>query len=217
VHEDSVVHLPAHLSWAEAATLTCAAVTAWSGLNGPRPVAAGETVLTVGTGTVALFGVQLARDLGARVIAITSGEEKAARLRALGAAEVVDRRAEPDWDKAVRELTAGQGVDHVLEAVGPATLDKSLNSLAFGGHVAVCGAFPAGGVTLEDRLFVGGLFTIRRLVVGSRAAFEALSTSLERHTTRPVIDRVFGFDEAREAYRYFRDDNPFGKVVITLP
>lgn len=215
VHEDAVVQLPAYLSYTEAATLACAAVTAWSALNGQRPAAAGDTVLTVGSGPVALFGVQLATALGARVIAVTSGDAKAARLRELGATPV-DRQAHPDWDKTVLELTDGSGASHVLDAVGPATLAKSLSSAGFNADIAVAGTFPAGGVLLDDSHFYGGLFTIRKLVVGSRATFEALNSFLGTHGIRPVVDHVFDFGEAREAYRYYRDGNPFGKVVISI-
>jgi NADPH:quinone reductase-like Zn-dependent oxidoreductase len=216
IHENRVVRVPDYLSDAEAATLTCAGVTAWSGMTGSRPVTAADTVLVVGSGTVALFGVQIARAVGARVIAVTSSAARAERLRGIGASDVVDRTLTRDWDARVRELTDGQGASRVLEAVGPPTLPRSMRAAGFNAQITVCGAFPAGGVTLDDRLFVGGLFTLRRLVVGSRAAFEEFTRFLDAHRVRPVIDRRFSFDAANEAYRYFRDGGPFGNVVVTL-
>lgn len=215
VHEDSVVRLPTYLSYTEAATLPCAAVTAWGSLNGRRPPAAGDTVLTVGSGPVAVFGVQLAIALGAQAIAVTSGAAKAARFRELGATPV-DRQAYPDWHEVVLKLTEGIGAGHVLDAVGPATLAKSVGSAAFDAEIAVVGTFPAGGAHLDDSLFYGGMFTIRKLAVGSRATFESLTSFLDSHAVRPVIDRVFSFGEARQAYRHLRDGDPFGKVLITI-
>jgi NADPH:quinone reductase-like Zn-dependent oxidoreductase len=213
----AVVRIPSHLSFAEAATLTCAGVTAWAALNGPRPVTAGDTVLTVGTGPVGLFGLQLARDLGAHVIAVTSTRAKANRVRQLGAFAAVDREETPEWDKEVLELTDGRGVDHVVEAVGPATLERSLRCAGFNSHIAVIGLYSAGGLTLDDRTFAGRVFTLRRQAVGSRSDLEALVHALERHGTRPVIDRVFDFAETRNAYRHLQAGNPFGKVVISIP
>ncbi|GAA1223844.1 NAD(P)-dependent alcohol dehydrogenase [Kitasatospora nipponensis] len=217
VDEESVVRIPARLSFEEAATLPCAGVLAWSALTaGERPPAVGQSVLTVGGGVVATFGIQLAAAAGARVIAVTSGARRAERLRALGAAEVVDRRAVPDWEEAVREFTGGRGVDQVIDAVGPATLERSIRSVGFNGQLALIGAFGAKDAVLDPNVFLGRFLTVRRPVVGSRATFESLLAALAEHGTRPVIDRVFGFEEAREAYRYFRDEEPFGKVVISV-
>ncbi|MFI6444085.1 NAD(P)-dependent alcohol dehydrogenase [Kitasatospora sp. NPDC050543] len=218
VDEESVVRIPAHLSYEEAATLPCAGVLAWAALTtGARPLAAGDTVLVVGSGAVALFGVQLAAALGGRVIAVTSGEEKARRLRELGAAEVVDRRATPEWEQAVAALTGGRGADLVVEAVGAPTIARSVASIGFNGQISLVGAFPAGGAAFDPNLFNGRFFHLQRLAVGSRTSFEQLNAALSRHGLRPVIDRVFGFDEAIAAYRHLRDGSPFGKVVITLP
>jgi NADPH:quinone reductase-like Zn-dependent oxidoreductase len=217
IDQMSVVRIPDHLSFEEAATLPCAAVLAWAALNTPdRPLAAGETVLTVGTGAVALFGIQVAAALGARVIAVTSGAQKADRLISVGAGEVIDRQVTPEWDKAVRELTGGLGADHVFNAVGPATLERSVLAAGFNGQIALLGAFPAGGAELPLDLLNGRFVTIRKHAVGSRSSFESLNRTLEQHGTRPVIDRMFCFAEARQAYRYFREGGGFGKVVITV-
>ena len=213
--EEATVRVPDHLSDPEAASLTCAGVVAWAALTRPVPVAPGETVLTVGTGAVALFAVQFAKLHGARVISVTSSPEKAERLRELGADEAVDRTGTPDWEEAVLKLTGGDGADHIVDAVGMLTLPKSVASGAYNARITLVGAFPAPPPT--ENLFAGRYLSIRRIAVGSRTDFEAMNRALAVHRTRPVIDRVFGFDEAAEAYRYLRDGNPFGKVVVRSP
>ena len=218
--EESAVRVPDHLTDPEAASLTCAGVVAWAALTRPVPVAPGETVLTVGTGAVALFAVQFAKLHGARVISVTSGPEKAERLRELGADEAVDRTGTPGWDEAVLKLTAGDGADHIVDAVGMLTLPKSVASGAYNARVTLVGAFPTPPLAAPpptENLFAGRYLSIRRIAVGSRTDFEAMNRALAVHRTRPVVDRVFGFDEAAEAYRYLREGNPFGKVVVDCP
>lgn len=214
VSEESLVAIPPHQSFEEAATLPCAALTAWSALTGARAVTAGDTVLTQGSGGVSLFAVQLAKLLGARVIATTSSSEKMAKLKSLGADDVIDYTAMPDWDKEVRRLTNGQGVDRVIEVGGPGTLLKSIKSCAIGGEVAVIG-FLANASEAFDfmSLFMGGV-TLRRIAVGSRDDFENMNRAIEQHKLHPVIDSVFPFMEAKEAWRHFDDRKHFGKVVI---
>ncbi|WP_040805322.1 zinc-dependent alcohol dehydrogenase family protein [Nocardia concava] len=218
LEEDSVVHVPAFLTDAEAASLTCASLVAWAALTKPVPAGPGETVLTTGTGTVALAAVQHAKMLGARVLSITSSAAKAERLRKLGADEVIDRTEVPDWERAVLDLTGGEGVQHVVEAVGMPTLPKSVAASAYNAQVTLIGAFaPAPGQPQPPSLFGGKFVSIRRIAVGSRADFEAMNSMLDEHRMRPVIDRVYPFEQAVEAYRYFMQGDPFGKVVITLP
>ncbi|MFE3191030.1 NAD(P)-dependent alcohol dehydrogenase [Nocardia sp. NPDC059240] len=216
LEQESVVRVPAYLTDAEAAAITCAGLVAWAGLIKPVPVGPGDTVLTVGTGPVGLFAVQHAKMLGARVISITSSAEKGERLRKLGADEVVDRKVTPDWEHAVLELTGGLGVQRVIEGVGKLTLPKSLAATAYNGEVILIGAFPAGpGQQPADPL--GGKYvSLRRVAVGSRADLELLTRTMTEHGARPVIDRVYPFERALEAYRYFSEGEPFGKVVITL-
>jgi NADPH:quinone reductase-like Zn-dependent oxidoreductase len=213
LHEDSIVHIPAHLSFEEAATLPCAAVTAWSALAGPRPVVAGETVLTLGTGGVALFAVQLAKLLGARVIAITSSESKAETLTKLGADEVVNYTTTPDWDQTVLELTGRRGVDHIVETIGAGTLARSIKAAAFNSEIALIGAF-GDWAAFDGRALSGRFVTIRRIAVGSRAAFEAMNHVIAQHGLRPMIDRVFPFSHARDGYRHLEWCRHIGKVVI---
>jgi NADPH:quinone reductase-like Zn-dependent oxidoreductase len=210
---DSVVRVPGHLTDAEAASLTCGGVAAWSALTKPVPVRPGESVLIVGSGTVALFALQFARMHGARVICVTSSGAKARRLLELGANEAIDRTRTPDWERAVLELTGGDGVEHVVDAVGGSTMSKSVASGAFNATITVVGVFAADRPANADPL-AGRYLSIRRIAVGSRADFEAMNRAIAAHRGRPVIDRVFPLQDAVEAYRYFCDGNPFGKVVI---
>ena len=208
--ETAVVKIPPHLSFEEASTLPCAALTAWSALTGPRPVLPGETVLTIGTGAVALFAVQFARLLGARVAAVTSSEAKADVLRKTGAHIVVNRTAQPDWANAIRTLTDG-GVDHVVETGALDTLPRSVACCAPDGQVALAAVLGAG--SLDARVF-GAPVSIRRFYVGSHAAFEAMISAVSVHKLRPVIDTTYPLDEAREAYRHLESGAVVGKLVI---
>jgi len=211
---DSAVRVPDHLTDPEAASLTCGGVVAWAALTKPVPVRPGETVLIVGTGSVALFAVQFAQMHGARVICVTSSAGKAKRLGELGADEVIDRNETPAWEHAVMEFTGGDGVEHVVDAVGMQTMQKSVACGAFNARITVVGAFPATGPVSDP--FGGRYLAIRRIAVGSRADFEAMNRAVVAHRMRPVIDRVLPFEEAVQAYRYFRGGNPFGKVVVEL-
>ncbi|QIS09464.1 zinc-dependent alcohol dehydrogenase family protein [Nocardia arthritidis] len=216
LEEDSVVHVPEYLTDAEAASLTCAGVVSWAALTKPVPVRPDESVLTVGTGTVAIFAAQFGKLLGGRVISITSTERKAERLRKLGVDEVVVRAEHPDWEQRVLELTGGDGVDHVVDAVGGSTVAKSVRSGAYNARITMIGAMPTGENATGGDLFGDKYLSIRKIAVGSRADFEAMNVAMTEHRMRPVIDREFSFDEAVEAYRYFRDENPFGKVIVTM-
>lgn len=209
---DAWVPLPAHLSYEQGSTLPCAAVTAWNALTAGRPLMPSDTVLTVGTGGVALFAVQFAKTLGARVIGITSSSKKAAVLRSLGADEVVDRTQHPDWAAEVRRLTLGAGVDHVVETGAIDTLPQSLAACAANAEVALVAALGAGAL---DASALRGLVTIRRVFVGSRASFVSMNRAIAQHRLQPVIDRAFSFDEARQAYEHFAAQQHVGKVVIT--
>ena len=214
VDEQSLVQVPAHLSYEEAATLPCAALTAWTTLTGGRGVSAGDTVLTLGTGGVSLFAVQLAKLLGARVISTTSGAAKAAKLTALGADHVINYNEVPDWDQAVREITGGEGVNRVVEVAGAATLDRSLRSAAVGADIGLIGGVGGGKGMLDLGLFAQSVATLRRIVVGSRADFEAMNRAISIHALHPVIDSVFPFDEASDAYRHLASGRHVGKIVI---
>jgi NADPH:quinone reductase-like Zn-dependent oxidoreductase len=212
--EDAVVPFPDHLSFEEAATLPCAAVTAWNALTGARKLQAGETVLTLGSGGVSLFALQLAKLCGARVIATTSSEEKARRLRALGADDVIDYRATPDWHVAVRELTHGRGVDQVID-IGGGTLEQSIRSVALDGQVNFVGRLDGRSTTIDTSVLFSAVATVRVVFAGSRAQFIAMNRALAVGRLRPVIDHVFAFEDALGAFRYYESGRAFGKVVIS--
>ncbi|WP_405495824.1 NAD(P)-dependent alcohol dehydrogenase [Streptomyces sp. NBC_00096] len=217
--EQWAVRIPEHLSWEEAATLPCAAVTAWNALTGgeggaPLP---GRSVLTLGTGPVALFAVQFAKLLGCRVVSTTSSQEKADRLKALGADAVVDYVRTPEWGSTVRELTGG-GADLVVETGGPDTIEQSVRASSLYGQIAllVTASAAKSGIEISHAAYASSLATIRRVFVGSRTQFESMNTTIAAHGLRPVVDRVLPFEEAHEAYRGYAADAPFGKVVIRV-
>jgi len=216
VPEASLVRIPDELSVEEAATLPCAALTAWQALVVRGRLAAGDTLLVQGTGGVALFGMQIASALGARTIVLSSSDEKRKRAAKLGAFATVNYRATPDWDVAVRKLTDGLGVSHILELGGPDTFDRSLRALAAGGRIAQIGVFTGFGP--RSNLFrlqqING--TIDGVNVGSAEQFEAMNAFLVAHRIKPVIDRSFAFDEAQAAYDELASGRHFGKLVIRL-
>ena len=215
LNEEALVHVPSHLSFEEAATLPCAAVTAWVALTCHRRVTAGDTVLIQGSRGVSVFALQFARLLGARVVATTSTAEKAERLKTLGASEVINYTETPHWDKKVRELTDDRGVDCVVEIGGPGTIAMSLKALDVGGHVSLIGSsLSQSGAGLDPLLLTGRGITLGSISVGSRADFETMNRAIAMHHLHPVIDRTFPFSEAKEAYRHFERRAHFGKVVI---
>ncbi|WP_433058889.1 zinc-dependent alcohol dehydrogenase family protein [Dactylosporangium sp. CS-033363] len=211
--EQALVPAPSHMSYAEAATLPCAALTAWNALTGDgRGVYSGQTVVMLGSGGVSSWAVQLAKACDARVFVTTGSSGKAARLRELGADEVIDRHG--DWPSAVRALTGGRGADRVLDTAG--TVPDSLRCLALDGHIALIGAVSGDWPPLDPRALFATAATVRAVAVGSRAQFEVMNAVLEVQGLRPPIARIFPFDQAREAYRYYESENPFGKVVIAV-
>jgi NADPH:quinone reductase-like Zn-dependent oxidoreductase len=208
----ALVKVPDHLSSEEACALPCAAVTAWAALTEPRRPLPSETVLTIGTGGVALFALQFAKLLGARVIAITSRANRVDLLERHGADAVIDSTARGDWEQAVRELTDGRGVDYVVETGSAETLPRSLASCAPQGHVALVAAL---GVSNLDTRALAAPVTIRRSYVGSRGHFEAMNRAIAQHRLRPVVDEIFSFERTKEAYEHFLAKRHIGKVVIT--
>lgn len=212
--QQGLVHIPAHLSYRQAATLPCAAVTAWHGLTELKPVGPGQNVLVLGTGGVSMFGLQLARAAGARVIVTSSSDEKLERAKALGASDSINYKATEDWHKAVRALTGGRGVDHVLEVGGPGTLQRSIGAARMGGVVSLIGVLSRGQV--DPLAILAGGVIVQGLFVGSRQMFEAMNRAITFHRIEPVIDRVFPFEEARDAYRYMKSALHMGKIVIEI-
>ena len=210
--ESSLVHVPAHLTDEEAATLPCAGVTAWSTVSVFREITPGDSVAVLGTGGVSIFALQFARLLGARVIVTSSSDQKLARAKEMGAAAVINYKATPDWPKAVVELTDGVGADYVVDTVGG--LKEAIAAVRLGGTVAFVGLLT--GMTAEVDLvtFMGKCARIEAVDVGSREMFETMNKAIEFHAMRPVVDRVFGFSELREALNCLREARHFGKVCL---
>lgn len=217
VSQEAVVALPDALCFAEGSTLPCAAVTAWTALSGPVPIRAGDTVLTLGTGGVSIFAVQLAKALGARVIATTSSDAKGERLRDLGADEVVNYRQVTDWGQYVkRELTGGRGVDRVVEVAGPGTVNESLHAVRRGGEVVLIGFLSSDNPGIDYFHLKGTGASVRAIGVGDRAALIETVRVVAQHRINPVIDQVFDFADARAAFQQLHDAQHIGKIVIRV-
>ena len=213
--QESVVRIPAHLSYEQAATLPCAALTAWNALQVSGRVRAGETVLTLGTGGVSVFAIQFAKMAGARVIATSGSDEKLAKLKELGADETINYRTLEDWDKVVLELTDRRGVDHVIEVGGAGTLARSISSVRIAGHVAMIGALTGAAGFDPITVFMKAI-RLQGIFVGSRAMLEDMLRAVAENALVPVVDRVFSFAEARDALNYMASGAHFGKVVIKI-
>jgi NADPH:quinone reductase-like Zn-dependent oxidoreductase len=213
LHEDGLVATPAHMSDAEAATLPCAAVTAWHSLMRGK-VCAGSTVLLLGTGGVSVVALQLCNILGARVIITSSSDEKLSRAKQLGAWQTVNYRENPDWQDAVLEITGGEGVDHTVEVGGPGTLQKSIAATRVGGSVGLIGVLSLGEIDPLPILMKS--LRLQGIYVGSRQMFENLNRALSVHEVAPIIDKTYAFEDARQAYHDMRAAGHFGKLVIEL-
>jgi NADPH:quinone reductase-like Zn-dependent oxidoreductase len=217
LHEDGLVAIPDQLSYEEAACLPCAGVTAWHALfRAGRPLKAGDTALVLGTGGVSIAALQFALAAGARVIATSSSDDKASRATALGASDVVNYQRTPEWDQEVRRLTSGRGVDCVVEIGGAGTLARSMRSLARGGKISLIGFLAGrdGDTNPTPLMMVGG--SLHGIFVGDREMFEEMNRAIGVNRIRPVIDRVFPFEDAPAAYRYQASRAFVGKIVITL-
>lgn len=214
VPEQVLVRIPSGLSYNEAATLPCAAVTAWNALTSAG-LKAGDTILLLGTGGVSTFGLQFAKAAGARVIITSSSDEKLNAARQLGADETINYKTHPEWHEEVRKLTGGRGVDNVLEVGGSGTLERSLKSVRSGGTVSLIGLLTR--VEHEPSMLpvLLSAITLRGIYVGSVEMFEAMNRAIEINQIKPVIDRVFPFSQAPEAYKYFLSQSHVGKVAIT--
>lgn len=214
-NEESVVRIPDHLSYEEASTLPCAAVTAWNALVVSGKLKAGESVLTLGTGGVSVFAAQFAKMFGARVVSTSGSDEKLERLRELGIYETVNYREREDWDAAVLEIVGKPGVDHVVEVGGSGTLGKSINAVRIGGHVAMIGALTGAAGFNPTTVFMKAI-RLQGIFTGSRQTFEDMNRAISVNKLKPVIDRVFEFDEVPEAFRHMETASHFGKIVIKI-
>ncbi len=214
ISQEAIVHLPDGLSYEEGATLPCAGHTAWTALTGPVPIRAGHTVLVQGSGGVSVFALQLARAVGACVIATTSSARKAEQLKALGAAEIVNYADDPKWGSSVRALTGGRGVDRVVEVGGPGTIAQSLRAVAPGGEIASIGFLSTENPGIDFFQLKASGANFRNITVGDRASLLELTRAVAATGLKPVIDRVFTFDQAKEAFSHLESGSHFGKIVI---
>lgn len=214
--EEGLVRTPEHLTDEEASTLPCAAVTAWNALVTRGRVAAGDTVLVQGTGGVSLFALQIAKLLGARVIATSSSDEKLARARELGADDGINYREVPEWGARVKELTGGDGADLVVEVGGAGTLQQSLRAVRIGGRVCLVGNLAGTTAEIPLTLIFMQRVDVHGILVGDRESFEAMNRAIVQHRLRPVIDRVFALDDCRAAFEHMAEGRHVGKIVIQL-
>jgi NADPH:quinone reductase-like Zn-dependent oxidoreductase len=213
--QEALVHLPQHLTDEEAATLPCAAVTAWHALVAEGELKAGDSVLTQGTGGVSLFALQFARMTGARVLITSSSDQKLERALKLGAADGINYKTVPDWDKKARELT-GTGFDHVVEVGGAGTLPRSLRAARLGGRISLIGVLTGGAGEVNPLPTLMKNIRIQGIFVGSREMFEAMNRAIHQNRLKPVVDRVFSFQEVPQAFRYLESAAHFGKICIRL-
>jgi NADPH:quinone reductase-like Zn-dependent oxidoreductase len=217
LHEDGWVAMAKSLSFEEAATLPCAGATAWNALMiaGTR-VKPGDTILCLGTGGVSMFALQIARAAGARVIVTSSSDAKIERARGLGASEGVNYKTHPEWEKEVIALTGGRGVDCVIENGGMGTLARSFECVGYGGKVALIGVLAGreGNANPHDLMFKSA--SLHGIGVGSRASLEQLIQAIEVNKIKPVIERVFPFDHALDAFRLQASGNFLGKIAIAV-
>ena len=213
--ENGLVCIPEHFSYEEAATLPCAAVTAYHALFESGKLLANDTVLLQGTGGVSIFGLQFASHFGAKTIITSSSNEKLQRAKNLGADELINYKEREDWDKAVLELTEKRGVEHIVEVGGAGTMKKSVAAVKMGGHIAVIGVLSQGdGINpvsiLQKSIKMHGIF------VGSRQMFERMNQIIEQFHIKPVIDKVFEFDKVKDALKYMENGSHFGKIVVKI-
>jgi NADPH:quinone reductase-like Zn-dependent oxidoreductase len=216
LEEDGVVKLPEHLSLEEGATLPCAGVTAWSAIMHHGKLIAGESVLLQGTGGVSIFGLQLARMMGITAVITSSSDAKLERAKELGAAYGINYKNTPEWDKAARAFTGCRGVVQVLVVGGAGTLVRSFGAIRVGGKISIIGGLSGGATDFNAGLIFTRQANLQAIAVGSMQMFEAMNAAIATNGMRPVIDSVFGFDEARAAFRHMEAGAHFGKIVISI-
>ena len=216
LEEDGIVKIPGHLSLEEGATLPCAGVTVWNAMMEHAKLVAGQTVLLQGTGGVSIFGLQLARMMGIRAIITSSRDDKLARAKALGANHGINYKTTPDWEKAALGFTGGGGVDHVVEVGGAATLTRSLGAIRVGGKISMIGGLSGPATELNPGMIFARRANVQGISVGSMQMFEGMRRAIAACGVKPVLDKVFPFDEAQAAYRHMASGAHFGKIVISV-
>ena len=216
LEEEGVVKIPAHLSLEEGACLPCAGVTVWHAMMEHAKLASGQTVLLQGTGGVSIFGLQLAHAAGAQVIITSSSDDKLTRAKKLGARLGINYKTTPDWEKAAMEFTGGRGVDHVVEVGGAGTLARSFAAIRVGGKISMIGGLSGPATELNPGLILGRRANVQGISVGSTQMFEAMNRAIAANAIKPVIDKVFGFDDVQAAYKHMASGAHFGKIVIRV-
>ena len=212
--EDGLVLSPPSLTDEELAALPCAAVTAWHALFEHTPLAPGESVLIQGTGGVSVFALQFAKAAGLRAIVTSSSDGKLERARTLGAAETINYKTNPDWERQVVQLTGGLGVDHVIEVGGSDTLPRSLRAVRTGGTISVIGVLGGADATVRPTDILRSSIRVQGIYVGSRSMFERMNRAIEFHRIKPVIDKTFAWTEYKDALRYMEGQSHFGKICL---
>lgn len=207
-------HAPKGYSHAEAATLTTAGLTAWRALVVDGGLKAGDTVLTLGTGGVSIFALQFAKMMGARVISTSSSDEKLERLLALGADHIINYTSTPAWGEKVKELTDGQGVDHVVEVGGPGTLPESIEAVRIGGHISLIGVLTGRAGEVPTAKLMAKQARLQGLIVGSRAHQHEMIRAIEANNMHPILDRSFALEEIADAFRHEESGKHFGKICL---
>lgn len=216
LEEEGTVKIPAHLSLEEGATLPCAAVTAWHAMMEHAKLIPGQTVLLQGTGGVSVFGLQLAHAMGMQSIITSSSDEKLAKAKKLGATHTINYKTTPDWDRAAMEFTGGRGVDNVVEVGGQGTFAKSFGAIRLGGKISMIGNLSGPATEFNPGLVMGKRANLQGISVGSTQMFEALNRVISVNAIKPVIDKVFSFDDAPAAYQHMASGAHFGKIVIRV-
>jgi NADPH:quinone reductase-like Zn-dependent oxidoreductase len=214
--ERGVVSVPKHMTFEEAATLPCAAVTAWHALMHGAHLQPGQTVLIQGTGGVSIFALQFAWLAGGRVLGTSSSDDKLDRAKRLGLNAGTNYRQNADWEKWVKEQTSGEGVDLVVEVGGSGTFAKSMQAVRVGGVIAQIGVLSSAAEPITVQPILHKSIHVQGIYVGSRAMFEEMNGAIAQHELHPVIDRVFEFGQARDALRYMESGSHFGKIVVRV-
>lgn len=214
LNENGLIAMPAHLTFEEASTLPCAALTAWHSLVEMGGLKAGETVLLLGTGGVSILALQFAVMSGAKVIITSSSDEKLVRAKAMGAWQTINYKANPDWEKTVLDMTGGLGVDHVVEVGGSGTVERSVEAVRVGGTIGMIGVLTQG--TLNATAVMRKSIRLQGIYVGSRCMFENMNKAIAAHEMRPVVDRTFPLEDASAAFHCMDQAGHFGKIVITV-
>ena len=212
--EEGVVKVPTYLTNLEASTLPCAALTAWSALVECGHLKPGEQLLIQGSGGVALFALQFAKMLGARVTVISSSDAKIERLKAMGADATINYRETPEWGKAARALTEGRGFDHILEVGGEKTLPQSLRCIRPGGTLSMIGILSGGAMSTSLGLIITRQVKLQGITVGHRDGLEDMINAMALHQIRPVVDKVFDFEDLKASFDYLKTGAQFGKICI---